>query len=196
MKWGTAFRLALKAFLFGMLWFAAGVLILAGAAFLFLSGIRVLALFSGFTGLFLMFFGFFAAIFKVGDDIFTRTSIEPVEITYEKEGFASILGQLLEQNLSENPQKVEKAREMEGSIVIQVRDMDTSATVEFGKNRITVYNGTPVKGKFAMISADFETINALSTGKAGMLKTLVWILKGKLKIKGIRMARKFQSLLS
>lgn len=196
MRWGSAFRLALKAFIFGMLWFVAGVLLVAGGVFLFISGIRALALFSGFAGLFLMFFGFFAAIFKVSDDTFGRPPVEPVEVTYEKGGFASILGQLIEQSLSENPQKVEKAREIKGSIVVHVRDMDASATVEFRGKRITVYNGEPVEGKFALISADFETINALSTGKAGMLKTLSWILKGKLKIKGIRMARKFQSILS
>ncbi len=199
MKWGTAFRLALKSFLFGLLWFIVGILLVVGGIFLFISGIRILAFFAGFAGLFLMFFGFFAAIFKVSSGIFLEKgeiSTEPVEVTYEKEGLALIIGQLIDQTLTEKPGKANIARDLEGSIVIKVRDMDATATVEFNHGRITVYNGQPVKGKFAVISADFDVINALSTGEAGILKTMLWTLTGKLKIKGIRMARKFQKIFS
>jgi len=74
--------------------------------------------------------------------------------------------------------------------------MNAAATVEFKNGKITVYNGKPAKGKYSLISSDFETINSLATGKAGLLKTLGLILRRKLRIKGIRMARKFQKLLA
>lgn len=199
MKWGTAFRLALKSFLFGLLWFIVGLLLVVGGIFLFISGIRILAFFAGFAGLFLMFFGFFAAIFRVSSGVFVEKdelSLKPVEVTYEKTGLASVLGQLIEQSVSEKPAKSDMARNMKGSVVVRVEDMDATATVEFNQGRITVYNGQPAKGKFAMISASFEVINDLATGRAGTLKTLRWILTRKLKIKGIRMARKFQRILS
>ncbi|WP_202319224.1 SCP2 sterol-binding domain-containing protein [Archaeoglobus neptunius] len=199
MKWGDAFKLALKAFLLGLLWMIAGILFIAAGVFLFLSGVRILAFFLGFAGLFLLFFGLFAAIFKVSSGAFVEKyelMMSPLEVTYEKQGFASILGQLIEQSLSKNPAKGNVVRDLKGSLVVEVTDMDVSATVEFNRDRITVYNGKPVEGKFAVISADFETINALSAGKAGLLKTLRWVLSGRLKIKGMRMARKFQSLLT
>ncbi|WP_290596071.1 MULTISPECIES: SCP2 sterol-binding domain-containing protein [unclassified Archaeoglobus] len=199
MKWGTAFRLALKSFLFGLLWFIVGFLLVVGAIFLFISGIRILAFFAGFAGLFLMFFGFFAAMFKVSSGVFLgkdEISIRPVEVTYEREGLASILGQLIEQILSEKPARANIARDMKGSVVVKVRDMDATATVEFNQGRITVYNGQPVKGKFSVISADFDVINDLATGRAGTLKTMLWVLTRRLRIKGIRMARKFQKIFS
>lgn len=199
MKWGTAFRLALKSFLFGLLWFIVGFLLVVGAIFLFISGIRILAFFAGFAGLFLMFFGFFAAIFKVSSGVFLgkdEISVRPVEVTYERDGLASILGQLIEQILSEKPARANLARDMKGSVVVKVRDMDATATVEFNQGRITVYNGQPVRGKFSVISADFDVINDLATGRAGMLKTMLWVLTRRLRIKGIRMARKFQKIFS
>ncbi len=199
MKWSSAFRLAVKAFLFGLLWVIVGALLVTGGVFLFFTGVRILAFLTGFLGLFIMFFGFFAAVFKVGSDAFLEkyeASLKPVEVTYENQGFAMILGQLIDQTLTKNPSKGNLVRDLEGNLVVEVTDMNASATVEFNKGRITVYNGMPTKGKFSIISSDFETINSLATGKAGLLKTLRLILSGKLKIKGIRMARKFQSLLT
>ncbi len=199
MKWGAAFRLALKSFLFGLLWFIVGVLLVVGAIYLFISGVRILAFFAGFVGLFLIFFGFVAAIFKVSSGVFlgkNEISVKPVEVTYEKEGFASVLGQLIEQILTERPARANLARDMKGSVVVKVRDMDAAATVEFNQGRITIYNGQPVKGKFSVITADFDVINDLASGKAGMLKTMSWLLRGRLKIKGIRMAQKFQKIFS
>ncbi|AAB90785.1 SCP2 sterol-binding domain-containing protein [Archaeoglobus fulgidus] len=199
MKWGSAFRLAVKAFLFGLLWVVIGALLVTGGVFMFLTGVRILAFLAGFAGLFIMFFGFFAAVFKVGSDAFLEkyeASLQPVEVTYENQGFAMILGQLIDQALTKNPSKGNLVRDLEGNLVVEVTDMNAAATVEFNKGRITVYNGMPAKGKFSIISSDFETINSLATGKAGMLKTLKLLATGKLKIKGIRMARKFQSLLA
>jgi hypothetical protein len=199
MKWGSAFKLAVKAFLFGLLWFIVGALLVAGGVFLFFTGIRILAFLAGFAGLFIMFFGFFAAVFKVGSNAFLEkyeASLQPVEVTYENQGFAMVLGQLIEQALTSNPSKGNLVRELKGNLVVELTDMNAAATVEFNKGRITVYNGRPTKGKFSVISSDFETINSLATGKAGMLKTLRLMARGKLKIKGIRMARKFQSLLA
>lgn len=199
MKWGSAFRLAVKAFLFGLLWVVIGALLVTGGVFMFLTGVRILAFLAGFAGLFIMFFGFFAAVFKVGSDAFLEkyeASLQPVEVTYENQGFAMILGQLIDQALTKNPSKGNLVRDLEGNLVVEVTDMNAAATVEFNKGRITVYNGMPAKGKFSIISSDFETINSLATGKAGMLKTLKLLATGKLKIKGLRMARKFQSLLA
>ncbi len=199
MKWGSAFKLAIKTFLFGLLWFITGVLLIVGGVFLFFSGIRMLAFLLGSVGVFFMFFGLLASIFKVGSGAFLEkheASPQPVEVTYENEGFAMILGQLIDQAITKNPSKSNLARSLKGNIVVEVTDMDTAATVEFNNGKITIYNGMPTKGKYSLISSDFETINSLASGEVGLLKTLKLIVTRKLKIKGIRMARKFQSLLT
>lgn len=199
MKWREAFKLAVKAFLFGVLWVIVGALLVAGGVLLFFTGVRILAFLAGFAGLFIMFFGFIAAVFKVGSGAFLEryeTQLKPIEVTYENQGLALILGQLIDQSITKNPSKGNAVRDLKGSIVVEVTDMNASATVEFNKGKITVYNGLPVKGKFSVISSDFETINALATGKANILKTIRLLASGKLKIKGIRMARRFQKLLT
>ncbi|MBO8180234.1 MAG: SCP2 sterol-binding domain-containing protein [Archaeoglobus sp.] len=199
MKWGSAFKLAIKAFLFGLVWFVVGALLVVGGMFLFFTGIRILAFLAGFVGLFVMFFGLLAAVFKVGSNAFLEkyeASLQPVEVTYENQGFAMILGQLIDQAITKSPSKGNIVRDLKGNLVVEVTDMNAAATVEFNSGRITVYNGMPAKGKYSLISSDFETINSLATGKAGLLKTLKLIITGKLKIKGIKMARKFQSLLA
>ncbi len=199
MKWRAAFKLAVKTSLLGLVWLIFGALLVAGGVFLFIAGVRILAFLAGFVGLFIMFFGFFAAIFKVGSSAFVERyeeALRPVEVTYENQGFAMVLGQLIDQALTENPSKGNIVRELKGNLVVELTDMNAAATVEFNMGKITVYNGKPTKGKFSVISSDFETINSLATGKVGMLRTLRLMASGKLKIKGIRMARKFQSLLS
>lgn len=199
MKWSSAFKFAIKAFLFGLLWFIIGALLIVGGVFLFLSGIRILAFLVGFVGVFFMFFGLLAAVFKEGSNAFLEKHEaipQPVEVTYENEGFAMILGQLIDQAITKNPSKGNLVRNLKGNVVVEVTDMNTAATVEFNNGKITVYNGAPTEGKYSLISSDFETINSLASGEAGLLKTLKLIITGKLKIKGIRMARKFQSLLA
>jgi len=117
-----------------------------------------------------------------------------VEVKYDETGFAAIIGQLIQQKL-EDPRKATMAKDIRGRIVIDVRDMGVAATVEFESDRIVVRNGK-VGENYAEISADFETINSLATGEIGTLGVLKLMLKGKLKIRGIGMAGKFQSILS
>ncbi len=116
-----------------------------------------------------------------------------MDVVYDESGFASILGQLIQQKI-EDPAKRKMAKKMKGKIVVELRDMNVSATVIFSGNKIEVRNGELPAN--SLISADFETINTLSSGKVGMLGVLKLMITGKLKIKGIGMARKFQKLLS
>ncbi len=116
-----------------------------------------------------------------------------VEVIYDDVGLASMLGQLLQQKLSD-PRKAEIAKSMRGRLVIEVRDMNIAATIVFAGDRIEVRNGGG--NADSVISADFQTINSLATGQVGILGVLKLMITGKLKIKGIGMARKFQEILS
>ncbi len=112
-----------------------------------------------------------------------------MEVVYEDSGLAAILGQLIEQKVKAG-RKVARTR---GSITVKITDMNAEATVYFEGDRIIVKNGG---GGNACIEADFATINALTAGKVGTLGVVKLMLKGKLKIKGIGMARRLQALLS
>ncbi|MEM0302682.1 MAG: SCP2 sterol-binding domain-containing protein [Archaeoglobaceae archaeon] len=117
-----------------------------------------------------------------------------VSVSYPEEGFANIVGQLIEQKLKENPKKAEIAKKLRGTIFLEIRDMGVSATVEFLNDAIKVTDEKPQKD-FALISvSDYETLTLLST--SGLLKQLRLMLSGKLKIKKIGLARKFGALIS
>uniref|UniRef100_A0A7C2SEG0 Uncharacterized protein n=1 Tax=Archaeoglobus fulgidus TaxID=2234 RepID=A0A7C2SEG0_ARCFL len=110
MRWGSAFKLAVKAFLLGLMWIVVGILLLTGGVFLFISGVRVLAFLAGFAGFFFMFFGLLAAVFKAGSSAFLEkyeALQKPLEVVYEKEGLSMILGQLIDQALTKSPSKRE-----------------------------------------------------------------------------------------
>lgn len=117
-----------------------------------------------------------------------------VSVTYPEEGFANIVGQLIEQKLRDNPKKAEIAKKLRGTILLEIRDMGVSATVEADGERIKVTNEKPEKN-FALISvSDYDTLTMVST--SGLFKQLRLMLSGKLKIKKIGLARKFGALIS
>ncbi|MEM1751601.1 MAG: SCP2 sterol-binding domain-containing protein [Archaeoglobaceae archaeon] len=117
-----------------------------------------------------------------------------VSVSYPEEGFANIVGQLIEQKLKENPKKAEIAKKLRGTIFLEIRDMGVSATVEADGEKIKVTNEKPEKD-FALISvSDYDTLTLVST--SGLLKQLRLMLSGKLKIKKIGLARKFGALIS
>ncbi|MET1124784.1 MAG: SCP2 sterol-binding domain-containing protein [Archaeoglobaceae archaeon] len=113
-----------------------------------------------------------------------------MEVRYDEAGLASIIGQMIEQKLREKEKLV---RNLRGSITIELTDFDSSATVYFTGDSVIVRNGG---GGEALISTDFETLNKLATGEIGTLGALKLMLKRKLKIKGLGMAMKLQSLLT
>lgn len=116
-----------------------------------------------------------------------------VSVSYPESGFANIIGQLIEQKVSE-PKKAEIAKKMKGKLFLEIRDIRVGATIEFSGEKINVSNERPQKD-FALISvADYNTLTLLSS--AGMLKQLRLMISGKLKIKKIGFARKFGALLS
>ncbi|MDI9610688.1 MAG: SCP2 sterol-binding domain-containing protein [Archaeoglobaceae archaeon] len=116
-----------------------------------------------------------------------------VVVSYPEGGFANIVGQLLEQKLSD-PKKAEIAKKMRGKIFLEIRDLGVGATIEFMGEKIKISDEKPQKD-FALISvANYNTLALLSS--AGMLKQLRLMLSGKLKIKKIGLARKFGALLS
>ncbi|MEM4689740.1 MAG: SCP2 sterol-binding domain-containing protein [Archaeoglobaceae archaeon] len=117
-----------------------------------------------------------------------------VSVSYPEEGFANIVGQLIEQKLKENPKKAEIAKKLRGTIFLEIRDMGVSATVEADGEKIKVTNEKPEKD-FALISvSDYDTLTLVST--SGLLKQLRLMLSGRLKIKKIGLARKFGALIS
>lgn len=116
-----------------------------------------------------------------------------VSVSYPEEGFANILGQLIEQKI-QDPKKAEIAKKMRGKIYIEIRNMEVGATVELNGESIRVTNEKPEKG-YAMISvSDYDTLTLVAT--SGLLKQMQLMLSGKLKIKKIGLARKFGALIS
>ncbi len=104
--------------------------------------------------------------------------------------FATIIGRTLEEKLKG---KEDAARKIRGSITLECRDLEKRATVFFEGDRVVVRDGG---GGESLISADFQTLNALTFGRVGMLGILKLILSGRLKINGMLFAMKFRKLLN
>jgi len=116
-----------------------------------------------------------------------------ISISYPEEGFANIIGQLIEQKLKD-PKKAEIAKNMRGKVYIEIRNIGVGATVDFDGDKIKISHEKPKKD-FAMISvSDYETLTLLSS--AGLLKQIRIMLSGRLKIKKIGFAKKFGALIS
>ncbi|MCQ4153067.1 MAG: SCP2 sterol-binding domain-containing protein [Archaeoglobi archaeon] len=116
-----------------------------------------------------------------------------VSVRYPEEGFANIIGQLLEQRLKE-PKKAEIAKNMRGKVYIEIRNIGVGATVEFDGDKINVTNEKPKKDSAIISVSDYETLTLLSS--AGLLKQIRLMLSGKLKIRKIGFAKKFGALIS
>lgn len=69
MKWITAYKLAIKTFIFGIVWFLVGLLFVVAGILFFFSGLGLLGFIIGLIGLLICATAFIAAIFKVSDNI-------------------------------------------------------------------------------------------------------------------------------
>lgn len=69
MNWITAYKKALKTFIFGVIWFLVGVLFVLAGILFFFSGLGLLGVIVGLIGLLICATAFLAAIFKVVDGI-------------------------------------------------------------------------------------------------------------------------------
>jgi len=119
-----------------------------------------------------------------------------VEVIYPKEGLANLLGNLLLQNTKRDRKKAEIARKTRGTVVIEVRDLGFSATVEFKGDKIEVRNGKPEGlSDYALISANFGVISYL-LGNNSTINSLKLMLSGKLKIRKIMLAKKLSTIMS
>lgn len=118
-----------------------------------------------------------------------------VEVVYQKEGFANLVGNLLMQNIRRDKRKAEIARKTRGTAVIEVRDLKFTATIDLKGDRIEVWNGKPEKTDYALISANYGIISFL-LGNSSILNTLKLMISGKLKIKKIRLAKRLSILMS
>ncbi|MEM0332811.1 MAG: SCP2 sterol-binding domain-containing protein [Archaeoglobaceae archaeon] len=114
-----------------------------------------------------------------------------MKIEYEPSGLAAILGQLLEQRMNE--EKIKIAKSLKGSLTIEAKDLNAASTIYFEEDKIMLKNE---KGGKAVISTDFQTLNELASGKIGTFGTLRLMISGKLKIKGLRLVKRFQKLLT
>ncbi|MCQ4153926.1 MAG: hypothetical protein DSO01_05385 [Archaeoglobi archaeon] len=119
-----------------------------------------------------------------------------VEVIYPKEGLANLLGNLIMQNTRRDIKKAEIARKTRGTVVIEIRDLGFTATVELKGDRIEVRNGKPEElSDCALISANFGVISYL-LGNNSTIKSLKFMLSGKLKIKKMLLAKKLSTIMS
>ncbi len=90
-------------------------------------------------------------------------SIPIVEVTEEGEenGLASMLAELLRQNLAARTVARRRCAAMRGSVVLHARDADVTITLEFRGHEVRVHDG-PVADPDATIRADADAIVTMS----------------------------------
>ncbi len=69
MNWLTAYKLAIKTFIFGIVWFLVGLLLIIAGVLFFFSGLGLLGFIVALIGLIICATAFLAAIFKVSDGL-------------------------------------------------------------------------------------------------------------------------------
>ena len=116
----------------------------------------------------------------------TQDLIAPISLApgAEDAGMATMLADLLEQNLAQNPRKQKDFDRLGATIVIEARDAEITTTLEFLKGTLVVHDGVSGAPKIS-ISADSATILELS-----MLR-IVWGVPSLLDMRGRRLLRKF-----
>ncbi|MCX8172543.1 MAG: SCP2 sterol-binding domain-containing protein [Archaeoglobaceae archaeon] len=116
-----------------------------------------------------------------------------VRISYPEKGFPNVVGQLIEEKLKD-PKKLEMAKNMHGKIFLEIRNLGVFATVEMDGENIRVTADKPDKDYAVISVSDYDTLTIVST--SGLLKQLKLMISGKLRVKKIKLARKFGILLS
>jgi len=123
---------------------------------------------------------------------------EPKLVEYadeEPSAFASMLGGLIEANVTSRDEKKRDFDSLVARVGIFVTDIDEGVTLDFKKGKLTVHNGLRQR-RTMTIRTDAETVMSLSNLKIGLLGLPVYydgvgrgvaakLLTGKLRIDGL-----------
>jgi len=123
---------------------------------------------------------------------------EPKLVEYadeEPSAFASMLGGLIEANVTSRDEKKRDFESLVARVGIFVTDIDEGVTLDFKKGKLTVHNGLRQR-RTMTIRTDAETVMSLSNLKIGLLGLPVYydgvgrvvaakLLTGKLRIDGL-----------
>jgi hypothetical protein len=113
----------------------------------------------------------------------------------EPSAFASMLGGLIEANVTGRPEKAKDFDSLVARVGIWVNDIDEGVTLDFKGGRLAVHNGLKPK-RAITIRTDAETVMSLSNLKIGLLGLPVYydevgrgvalkLVQRKLKIDGL-----------
>ena len=113
----------------------------------------------------------------------------------EPSAFASMLGGLIEANVTSRPEKLRDFSRLKARVGIYVTDIGEGVTLDFGGGHVVVHNGLQ-QGRDVTIRADADTVMQLSNvriGFAGMpnyfdatgRQVAGRMLKGQLRIEGL-----------
>ena len=113
----------------------------------------------------------------------------------EPSAFASMLGGLIEANVSSRPEKEHDFDSLVARVGMWVTDIDEGVTLNFMGGRLVVHNGL-MAGRTITIRTDADTVMSLSNLKIGPLGLPVYydaigrgvaakLLRGRLKIEGL-----------
>ena len=113
----------------------------------------------------------------------------------EPSAFASMLGGLIEANVTSRPEKEHDFESLVARVGIWVTDIDEGVTLDFKGGKLVMHNGLKAR-RTITIRTDAETVMSLSNLKIGLLGLPVYydevgrgvamkLLRGKLKIDGL-----------
>jgi hypothetical protein len=113
----------------------------------------------------------------------------------EPSAFASMLGGLIDANVTSRPEKVRDFESLVARVGIWVTDIDEGVTLDFKGGTLVMHNGLKPR-RTITIRADAETVMSLSNLKIGPLGLPVYydvvgrgvaakLLRGKLKVDGL-----------
>jgi hypothetical protein len=113
----------------------------------------------------------------------------------EPSAFASMLGGLIEANVTSRPEKANDFASLVARVGIWVTDIDEGVTLDFKGGKLAVHNGLKPK-RAITIRADAETVMSLSNLKIGLFAMPVYydevgrsvalkLVRGRLKIDGL-----------
>ena len=124
------------------------------------------------------------------------STTKPVDYAdLEPSAFASMLGGLIEANVTGNPERRKDFDSLEARVGIFVTDIDEGVTLEFRRGALVVHNGLSPKRDLT-IRAEADTVMNLSNLKIGLFGMPVYydevgrgvalkLMRGKLRIDGL-----------
>ena len=105
--------------------------------------------------------------------------MQTIHVNGELNGLGAFLLPIMENNLN-NPERWEKLKKIEGSIVATERNAGVSITIIFDNGNIQLQSGT-ISNPSASLKSDFDTVAAYSSGD---LNPFMGVLKGKISVRG------------